>query len=51
MEPLLVGTMAMVLVMAPSTAFKVETTGCISPFGHSARYPSGPEGTTVALKT
>jgi len=30
MLQLVVGTMAMFEVMAPSTAFRVETTGCVS---------------------
>src|SRR5271157_1386731 len=48
---LMLGTIAMLEVIAPSIAFSVETTGCCSPFGHNVRYPRGPCGTTVALKT
>jgi len=51
MDPFVVGTMAILEVMAPSPAFKVETMGCICPAGHSVRKPSEPEGTTVALNT
>src|SRR5271157_2520873 len=49
--PLLVGTIAMFDVTAPSIAFSVETPGCIPPSGHSVRYPNEPGGTTVPLKT
>src|ERR1039458_279966 len=49
--PLVLGTIAMLLVMEPSSAFKVETSGFGSPSGHSVREPSAPVGTTVALKT
>src|ERR1039458_6070783 len=49
--PLGLGTIAMLLVMDPSSAFKVETSGFGSPSGHKDRYPSPPLGTTVALKT
>ncbi len=31
------GTMAMLEVIAPSLAFKVETSGCVPPLGHSVR--------------
>src|SRR5205823_2676548 len=51
MEPLVVGTMAMLDVTMPSPAFSVETKGCIEPWGHRVRKPSGPGGTTVALRT
>ena len=37
MFPLLVGTMAMLEVMAPSVAFKVETVGWFSPAGHKVK--------------
>src|SRR5271166_2083941 len=50
-SPLLVGTIAMFDVTAPSGAFRVETHGRLPPSGHSVRYPSGSDGTTVALKT
>src|SRR5579864_5771192 len=36
-EPLLVGTIAMLLVMAASSAFSVATSGCASPCGQSVR--------------
>ena len=35
--PLLVGTIAMLLVIDPSAAFSVETTGWFSPSGHNVR--------------
>src|SRR5215469_15307884 len=43
--------MAMLLVMAPSSAFSVDTVGWPAPCGHSVRYPSDPDGTTVAFST
>src|SRR5208337_2966601 len=50
-EPSVVGTIAMFDVTAPSIAFSVEATGGGLPLsGHKVRYPSGPGGTTVALK-
>src|SRR5664280_474933 len=49
--PLLVGTIAMFEVIMPSIAFKVEAKGRGWPSGHKVRYPNGPCGTTVALKT
>src|ERR1017187_8431945 len=49
--PLVLGTIAMLLVMEPYRAFKVETSGFVCPSGHSVRKPSAPVGTTVALKT
>ena len=51
MFPLFVGTMAMLDVTAPSMAFKVETVGWFSPFGHKDKKPSPLGGTTVAFKT
>src|SRR5579863_5448240 len=51
MDPSLVATIAMLLVMAASSAFSVATSGCVSPCGHKVRSPSGPAGTTVALNT
>src|SRR5271170_4761193 len=51
MEPLLVGTMAMFEVIAPSSALSVETSGCDPPAGHSVRKFSAPSGTTVAFNT
>jgi hypothetical protein len=36
-HPLLVGGIAIFEVIAPSSAFKVETTGIICPFGHRVR--------------
>ena len=47
----LVGTIAILFVIAPSSAFNVATVGCVLPCGQSVRYPSGPDGTSVALKT
>lgn len=51
MEPLSVGTMAMLLVMAPSRAFRVAAKGRGSPSGHMVMNPKGPGGITVALNT
>ena len=45
------GTIAMFEAVNPSYAFRVETSGRVSPSGHSVRYPSEPLGTTVAFKT
>ena len=50
-EPLVVGTMAMFDVTAPSMAFKVDTKGWTAPCGHKVRNPNGPGGTTVAFST
>src|ERR1700678_2833085 len=50
MEPLVVGTIAMLEVMKPSRAFSVETVGWCSPSGHKVRKGMDPGGTTVALK-
>ena len=36
-EPFVVGTIAMLLVMAPSRAFSVAASGCDSPSGHMVR--------------
>src|SRR5215469_5094141 len=41
----------MLLVMAPSRAFSVDTVGWPAPCGHSVRYPNDPDGTTVAFST
>src|ERR1700691_107825 len=38
-------------VTNPSSAFKVDTSGCDVPSGQSVRNPSDPEGTTVAFTT
>src|SRR4051794_1678095 len=51
MFPFVVGTIAMLDVTHPSTAFNVATVGCVAPCGQSVKYPSGPGGTTVALNT
>ena len=37
MEPLLVGTTAMLPVMVPSVSFRLATTGCVVPCGHRVR--------------
>src|ERR1035437_6317365 len=50
-HPLAVGTIARFEVMAPSSAFSVETTGRACPCGHNVRYPRGAGGTTVTLIT
>jgi hypothetical protein len=50
-DPLLDGTIARFEVTAPSTALSVATVGCGCPCGHMVMKPSGPGGTTVALKT
>ena len=52
-EPFVVGTMARFEVIAPSTAFRVETAGWGAPFGHRVRNPSGAlaVGMAVALNT
>ncbi len=34
MLPFAVGTMAIFEVIAPSSAFNVDTLGCAAPFGH-----------------
>ena len=41
MLPFKVATMAMFDVTAPSSEFKVDTRGCVSPSGHRLRYPKG----------
>ena len=38
-------------VIAPSSAFSVDTSGLVCPWGHSVRNPRIPGGTTVVLKT
>src|SRR5664279_1736899 len=43
-QPFVVGTIAMLLVMDPSKAFKVETSGLVWPSGHKVRYPRPPRG-------
>src|SRR5438270_11298536 len=50
-KPLVVGTIAMLEVIAPSTAFRVETRGRVVPCGQSVRNPNGAGGTTVAFNT
>src|ERR1700728_337788 len=50
-RPLVVGTMAMFDVIAPSFAFKVDAFGRPWPSAHSVRNPSVGAGTTVAFKT
>ena len=53
-DPLVVGTIARFEVIAPSSAFSVETTGRVCPCGHNVRYPryaGVPCGTTVTLIT
>jgi hypothetical protein len=46
-----VGTIARFDVTAASSALSVATVGWLCPCGHKVRYPSGPDGTTVALNT
>jgi hypothetical protein len=41
------GTIAAFAVIAPVSAFSVETKGWDCPAGQVVRYPSGPRGTTV----
>src|ERR1019366_8084042 len=50
-DPFVVGTIARFEVIAPSTAFSVDTVGRVCPCGHNVKYPSGVGGTTVTLKT
>ncbi len=50
-EALVVETMAIFDVIAPSPAFKVEASGCAAPCGQSVRNPSGAGGTTVLFST
>ena len=50
-NPFVLGTIAMFDVITPSEAFNVDASGSGLPFGHIVTYPSGPRGTTVALKT
>src|ERR1035437_4702989 len=50
-HPLLAGTIAMFDVIAPSSAFNVDTNGRACPCGHNVRNPIGPGGTTVAFVT
>lgn len=50
-DPFVVGTIAILEVIAPSDAFSVDTSGCGWPSGQMVRKPSEPTGTTVALKT
>src|SRR4051794_21772494 len=47
--PVPAGTIAMLAVMAPVSAFSVDTPGCAEPAGQAVRKPSGPLGTTVML--
>ena len=49
--PFVVGTIAILEVIAPSIAFSVETRGCVVSWGQSVRKPKGPGGTTVAFST
>lgn len=51
MAPSVVGTIAIFEVIEPSVALSVETPGCVAPEGHRDKYPSTPEGTTVAFNT
>ena len=47
-EPLVpAGTMAVLAVMAPVRAFRVETVGWAVPVGHALRYPKLTLGRTV----
>jgi hypothetical protein len=50
-DPLVVGIMAMFEVIAPSSAFSVEASGLVCPWGQSVKKPRPPGGTTVVLKT
>jgi hypothetical protein len=50
-DPFVVGTMAMLEAITPSSAFSVDTTGCASFSGHNVRYPKPNVGTTVAFST
>jgi len=50
-DPFVVGTIAILEAITPSSAFSVDTTGCALPSGHSVRYPKPPVGTTVAFST
>src|ERR1019366_6155333 len=50
-DPLVAGTIARFEVIAPSSAFSVDTSGRVCPCGHNVKYPSGVGGTTVTLKT
>src|ERR1700674_472854 len=50
-DPVVVGTMAMLLVIAPSVAFSVAASGRDCPWGNMVMKPKGPGGTTVALNT
>jgi hypothetical protein len=38
-------------VIAPSSAFSVDASGRVAPWGHNVRNPSAAGGTTVALTT
>src|ERR1035438_4833907 len=50
-DPAVVCTNARFMSTAPSSAFSVDTSGIVCPCGHNVRYPRGPGGTTVTLKT
>jgi hypothetical protein len=50
-DPVVVGTIAILLVTAPSVAFSVATSGWVCPCGHMVMKPKGPGGTTVTLNT
>ena len=50
-DSFVVGTMAMLEAITPSSAFSVDTNGCASFSGHSVRNPKPPVGTTVAFST
>src|ERR1700674_3447462 len=50
-DPVVVGTIAILLMMAPSVAFSVAASGWVCPCGHMVMKPKGPGGTTVALNT
>ncbi len=48
---LFVVTTAIFEAIKPSSAFKVDTNGCVVSAGHRVRYPRLALGTTVALST
>src|SRR6266478_1126141 len=50
-DPVVVGTIAILLVTAPSVSFSVAASGWVCPCGHMVMKPKGPGGTTVALNT
>src|SRR5258706_11504020 len=50
-DPVVVGTIAILLVTAPSVSFSVAASGRVWPWGHMVMKPRGPGGTTVALNT